>query len=98
MAGSDGWQSDSHDTQTPPASSNGRGHSLFHRLSIRIRLVRSGYDEDMRWRDPGPVLHPSASHLRRAATRLLNAISIARSIAGCAMFLILIQSRELPEW
>ena len=37
-------------------------------------------------------------HLRRAATLLLSAISIARSMAGCAMFLILIQSRERPEW
>jgi hypothetical protein len=33
----------------------------------------------------------------RAATRLLNAISIARSMAGCAMFLILIQCGDRPD-
>ena len=34
---------------------------------------------------------------QRFLWRLLNAISMARSIAGCAMFLILTQSRQRPE-
>ena len=40
---------------------------------------------------------PADGDRRRAAIRLLSAISIARSIAGCAGFLILIQSRQRPE-
>ena len=46
---------------------------------------------------PGAPDNSGQSHLRRADIRLLRAISIARSITGCAGFLILIHSRVRPE-
>jgi hypothetical protein len=45
----------------------------------------------------GQVGGSSGRHLDLEPVRLLKAISIARSKAGCARFLTLIHSRQRPE-
>jgi hypothetical protein len=64
-------------------------------LWVHALIIGSAYPTRRRRdRREAPVGYPLRS---RAGRRLLRAISMARSIAACAGFLILIHSRQRPE-